>query len=339
MKPLYLRLSLLLILSVCLNPSSAQTKIKFSEPYETSSGIILNPDDTLIFGFPSDTFRKAFRYVYISNNEKLFTSAATNRKAVIKHFRRETIDGKEVIIAVIPPQPEVALFNVHIEIDKALESGEIFSTKSQFIGSKGNWFDNEPLLYFIKVFEKDPQNYAREFLYRYNRETFTRYKDDEFEINKIVNSTILDMEKSIDSLSFTTTYTVGIKLDLNEYDFSRRAFPFLLTEAVTVLDATWNTHALSKVYMVITNAKLFTGLEMNEDRAKNFIQKRKDRYGNVDRTVYAKVNFVLDDKVSSFQATDGSTKEALTAKATSLEFYGNKNFVSDDLGIVAVTEK
>jgi hypothetical protein len=327
----------ILLLLLTTTFSFGQTsKIKFSEPYKTASGIILTPGDTLTIGFKSQSFNSMFNYLFDINFKNSFTESATGRKVTIKHFRRETIDGKQVIIVVIPPQPETGL-NAYVDIEKALEHGEIFSSQSQFIKSRNaKLFIKEPLLYFIKAFEKEPANYAREFLYRFDRTTFNKVKEDEFELGKILRKTSQQIENTVDSLDFKTTYAITIKVELSEYDFEKKGFPFRLPEAITVLDKGFSEDKTA-VYLVISNSIIFQNLKMSEEQAKIFVQKRKDRYGNVDRTVYVKVNFFAEDKISTFKSNSGDTREGITGTVTSLEFYGNKNFVSDDLGVVKPT--
>jgi Domain of unknown function (DUF4852) len=328
--------TILLLLYTTTFVNGQTTKIKFSEPYKTTSGMVLTPGDTLTIGVKS-SYHDKFDYLFDIKFKKTFSDAATGRKVIIKHFRRETIDEKKVIIAVIPPQPETG-FNAYVDIDNALEKGEIFSSQSQFMKSRNvKLFVKEPLLYFIKMFEKEPASYAKEFVYRFDRKTYNTFKEDEFEMGKILNATSLNIEKTIDSLDFKTTYATAIKIELNEYDFGTKGFPFKLAEAITVLEKGFGEDKTA-VYLVLSNSTSFQNLKMSEEQAKLFIQRRKDRYGNVDRSVYVKVNFIVDDKISSFRSNSGDMRDGLTGRVTSLEFYGNKNCMSYDLGTVKPME-
>jgi hypothetical protein len=192
--------------------------------YVTWSGQVLKVGDTLAFGQPAPGFT-FYQHFYSSLGDKLLVKYLPARKTVIKNFRKAVIAGKETVVAVIPSFPETGYFNVWVDIEKAMKFGEAIGPRSQVLRfKKYKWLSNEPLIYYLKLLELEVKPFAKEYLFRYDRKTYDKYRNDEFEFEEKLTTTAQQMQKQMDELSFELPVCIGFELELGEYNFDQQGF-------------------------------------------------------------------------------------------------------------------
>lgn len=80
-------------------PISAQSNAGLSS-YVTWAGQELRVGDTLRFGSPAGD--RVYTHFYSSQGEKIWPRTVPVPKTIIKNFRTVTVDGKQIVLAVIP---------------------------------------------------------------------------------------------------------------------------------------------------------------------------------------------------------------------------------------------
>lgn len=317
--------------------SSAQTgrKSKTTAPYTAKDGQLIQAGDTIMFGHPSGYHfsEKIYKHVFVFYGEPLIKGSIAGRTAIINHFRLEEFDGVERMVAVIKPIPESLFLGPMVNIDLGLKTGEIIGVRSQYRRFKHyRWIEREALLYYIKLLELDASSFSKEYMYRYDQPTFAKYKNDEFELNSHLEKTTNILTEAIRNLTFNAPYAVGMELTLGEYDFGKNAFLVELPEYLEVI-ANSDFVGDTKVNIIFPGLKQITHFPMDPTRAKEFIQSRKNKYGSIDRKVICKINFKMMDKLTP-RKDHNEVIMFLTGKVDSIEFYGNMNKYSDDLGVI-----
>jgi hypothetical protein len=296
------------------------------------SGQELKIGDTLTFVQGSSDYR-FYQHLYLSTGERLWQKDVPTRKTIIKNFRKALIDNKQVTVAVIPSFPERGFFNVWIDIEKALKSGEVVGPSSQAIRFKRyKWISNEPLIYYLKLLELDVKPFAKEYMYRYDKKTYDKYRNDEFEFQEKQNAVAKQMQKQMDELRFDLPVCTGFQLELGEYDFEQQGFEVSFPKYLDILTEMFDDVAKTNVSVTFPRLKEVSVFKMDPNRAKEFIQSRKNGYGEINRKVICKVNFRFKDKLTSVM--DEKIIVCLTGEVESVEMYGNMNKYSDDLGVI-----
>ncbi|ACV69793.1 DUF4852 domain-containing protein [Desulfohalobium retbaense] len=131
----------------------------------------------------------------------------------------------------------------------------------------------------------------------YRSDVWDRYKNDEFEIQDKRNETIKMMKDRFSSFSLDEEFTIYTSLKFGSYDFDKQVFPLNSFSANSYLvERRYNNWSFPKAYKVFfINPEKIGDINMEKDKAKNFLKKRKSSYGNVDRNVNAKIKFSVTD--------------------------------------------
>ena len=175
-------------------------------------------------------------------------------------------------------------------------------------------------------------------MFRYNKELYRKYKDDEFEYGDILNKATKELADKISTIKFGDIYALGLSyVDLKDYDFEKGGFPIELkgyTDWLTV--SMVGTPGNTEVSVYFQNYTEHTFLPMDKERAKALIASRKDSYGSVNRNIFVRLYVSISDKLTPFTTTMYQEKKGLTATIHWAEIYGNNNLFSDDIGVIDV---
>jgi hypothetical protein len=163
-------------------------------------------------------------------------------------------------------------------------------------------------LYAMKIFHINPadeQNrpWVDDYLQSFDPGNYGKSRNNEFEREGVIASTIALLQKAIDSVQFdTTTYTIEAEGLLGQYDFTRKGFPLVTSSLPTTgrigfmhfiqhskLTVTWTR----QVEIAMYNDHQLGFLPMDPDSAKEFIASRTSLNGYIDRTFFALVHFRL----------------------------------------------
>lgn len=169
-------------------------------------------------------------------------------------------------------------------------------------------------------------------MYRYDNKTYDKYRNDEFEFQEKQNVVAKQMQKQMDELRFDLAVCIGFQFELGEYNFEQQGFEVSFPKYLNILTEMLDDVAKTNVAVTFPRLKEVSIFKMDPKRAKEFIQSRKNSYGEINRKVICKVNFRFKDKLTSVM--DEKIIVCLTGDVESVEMYGNMNKYSDDLGVI-----
>lgn len=307
-----MKIGILSILVLSFNLIQGQTYVKTTEPFTAKNGEIFKVGDKILIGSPAD-FSNIYTYFTQGKNLEIKKDAVGTIKignnitnydnrikyAEIKHFK---INSELGTFAVTD-----ALFNVMINIDKALETREIVSKKhfEALWNTSTNMTDSVAYLRMLNKIGSVNIDNAKEFLYLFNNKLYNKVREDEFEFQEQISSTINQLKKDAISKQFNDTLKILLEIDLGNYDFNLNGFPMLWNDnsmGVQILSDSWNMSpedinknnvSLTDLRLSFTNKNDFSLLPLNKDKANLFVKHRKDSRGNIDRKVYMFVHFKL----------------------------------------------
>jgi len=307
-----MKFRLLYFLVLSFNLIEGQTYTKSTEPFTAKNGEIFKVGDKILIGSPAD-FSNTFTYYTQGKNLEIKKDAVGTIKignnitqydnrikyVEIKHFK---ISSENITYAVTD-----ALFNVMINIDKALETREIVSKKhfEALWNTSINMTDSIAYLRMLNKVGSVNIDNAKEFLYLFNNKLYNRVREDEFEFQEQISSTINQLKKDAITNQFNDTLKILLEIDLGNYDFNLNGFPVLWNDnpmGVQILSDSWNNSpedinknnvSLTDLRLSFINKNNFSLLSLNKEKANLFVKHRKDFKGNIDRKVYMFVHFKL----------------------------------------------
>ena len=131
-----------------------------------------------------------------------------------------------------------------------------------------------------------------EFLQRYYYEEFNKNAKDEFARKLYVDKKTIQMQKAIDTLSFTKTYKYKNTFTFGEYDFEKKGFPLIFDNNFT--NGYINPdegYSVYEFYGQLNNIKDFMFLPMEPEKAQKLVNQLKvnGMYGKE-----IKLNFIFN---------------------------------------------
>ena len=133
------------------------------------------------------------------------------------------------------------------------------------------------------------------YLQIYRADVWKRYHNDEFELAEKRRETIEIMERDIEQFKLDEDFTIRGNLQFGTYDFKTGRFPIAgISEDSYYYESQYSSGTFPSTFKVFfSNPTLLDGITMPEAEAKEFLRLRKDRYGDVNRRLYAKLNVRL----------------------------------------------
>lgn len=169
--------------------------------------------------------------------------------------------------------------------------------------------DNSGLFIYLKgsntkITEDDYLIYAKGF----ERDTYNKYKNDEFEWHDKFQILKQNLDKKIADADLTSSYTVVTGVDFGDYDFTNEGFPVTIGEGTffplgyndSYYEAKRGSVFNSQTALKLDGFHKYNFIKLPKDEAKTFLQSRKDRYGNVDRSLTLQITY----KIASYDSKE-----------------------------------
>lgn len=325
--------------------------ITICQEYEAFDGTVYKVGDSVLIGFNTG-------YNYYDNISELHVDQYGSSYQDVKKdisFKKYKIKsvGKDANLADKLYEDENTIFltigtrgyfkeEYYVILEDAIRSGEIVSRiipENQRTNYK-RFSDTLSLLYYIKTTIIPVDKFKEEYLYRYINDLYTKTKEDEFEYHNALQTSKKEIEKKIQLLDFNTSYSISTTLNLDNYDFEYNGFKItnetLSFKLVKAKTSTWGApNDYPAISIVFPNYDKFRFISVYPQYANSFVKRRKDKYGNVDREVYARINFkILNVDDSERHANDRYSDNLLTGKIESIELYEFNNYLYNWIGTI-----
>jgi hypothetical protein len=293
MKKLFLSVCFLFILTCTY---SQKTEPKTYVAFDNST---FKQGDSLYIGY-NDGYQK-FDYIkeyYINQYDKGFRKIPAT--VVGKKFKildiytggyLNSYDTSTVVLKI--GEKGLLGLKLFVDINNAIRTGEVIvNTDPQWRTTMSiqQFSDSIALLYKIKQSQQAPSNYALEYLQRLNEKNYDKYREDEFELENQKQITTNKIKENVATMSDTTMYYTDIELTLDNYDFETMSFPIGRFNEYYKINKYLGENS-PETDLVFINQNNFAKFAVDKFTANSFIKRRKDRHGNIDRTVFARVYF------------------------------------------------
>ena len=128
------------------------------------------------------------------------------------------------------------------------------------------------------------------------RDVWRAYRNDEFELEAKRAETIEIMKERVDALDLHQDFEINTSVELGSYDFDAQEYPLkgpgrnsYYTCSMQRLFVMPPSFLYCRVFF--TNPEILGPLKMAKEEAKAFLSSRKDRYGQVERDLPARIRF------------------------------------------------
>ncbi len=123
-------------------------------------------------------------------------------------------------------------------------------------------------------------------------DVWEHFRNDEFELVAKRKESMVLMKKQIANHSLQETYSIRATTSFKNYDFDLKSFPLEGWSETSFFHESSYPHGTFpssfKVYM--TNPQVVDAIPMSEAQAREFVKARKNRNGDVNRTIYVLMN-------------------------------------------------
>ena len=173
-----------------------------------------------------------------------------------------------------------------------------------------------------KLSEEEYLTYAQGF----EKEIYNKYHNDEFEWFDQFQIIKEKCDKKIEEADLTATYTVVTTVEFGDYDFTNGGFPISIEEGtffpLGITSSYYNCDYYSifnnKIALSLDKFHEYNFLVFEKDAARTFLQGRKDRYGNIDRTITLQITY----KIAAFDSAEYKEFEDLALSNNYLPIVG-----------------
>lgn len=314
--------------------------------YVAFDNSIFTQGDSVFIGFYSGY--KGFNYVVQSYYNSKFDNGYRKLKGNVVGTKHQILDIYKDDKAIFDTSAyvlEVGVngllkgYKLYININQAVKSGEVILSQSPLKEPNRSiqyYTDSVAFLYRVKQSNKPVSDFALEYLFHFNNKSYKKYRNDEFELDNQKQIATEEIKRKLDQVADSTTYCIDVNLKFDNYDFSSMSFPLDGYNKSYIVLKTLNRNVHPSTHIVFINQEEFSRVMVEKEIANGFIKRKKDRYGNVDRTVYAKVYFKNTDTPSNEYNqnvyTETKFETYLYAKISRIEFYDFENRKYNYLG-------
>ena len=171
------------------------------------------------------------------------------------------------------------------------------------------------------------------FLQNYMKDTYSKVKDKAFELDIAISTAAISGKRWLNDIN-EDEYTLTAKYTFGAYDIKTESFPINADIYKDHFSATSDYYMefldLPDKAVLVLNIDAHlknTRLSMTPTKAKAFVKSRKDKYGNIDRSLNAKLSLkvigaggrmydadkalVLNSDLTSFELIDPKTKKLI----------------------------
>ena len=339
-----------LFLSICFLIALTCTYAQKTEPksYVAFDNSTFRQGDSLYIGY--NTGYQKFDYIkeyYINQYDKGFRKIPAN--VVGKKFKildiytggyLNSYDTSTVVLKI--GEKGLLGLKLFVDINNAIRTGEVIinlSPQWRTNMSIQQFSDSIALLYKVKQSQQAPSNYALEYLRRLNEMNYDKYREDEFELENQKQITTNKIKENIAKMNDTTMYYTDIELTLDNYDFETMSFPIGRFNEYYKINKYLGEN-FPETNLVFINQNNLTKFAVDKFTANSFIKRRKDRYGNIDRTVFARVYFKSTKVPAIAKSTyiNSAYSYYIFGTICRVEFFDFKNRAYNYIGQIS-TEK
>lgn len=141
-----------------------------------------------------------------------------------------------------------------------------------------------------------PDDIVDGYMETYRPEVWSRFRDDEFELQEKREETLQIMKDAIAAANPDEVFTIQTRFEFGDYNFESEKFDFQpLGEGLYFNVDQCCTSLPRQLKVFFANPKIIDGIPMEKAKAKAFLNARKSSYGTVDRVVLAKVNIRMKE--------------------------------------------
>lgn len=135
-----------------------------------------------------------------------------------------------------------------------------------------------------------PEDIVDGYMETYRPEVWSRFKDDEFELEDKRAETLKMMKDVIAAANPNEVFTIQTRFEFGDYNFGAEKFDFRpLADGLYFRVNNCCNSLPREVKVFFSNAASIDGIPMEKAKAKAFLAARKSSYGTVDREVLAKM--------------------------------------------------
>lgn len=333
-----------LFLSICFLTTLTCVYAQNAEPkaYVAFDNSIFRQGDSLYIGYKSGykQFEYIKEYYFKGLYDKGFINTTSN--IVGKKFKildiynggyLNSYDTSAVVLKI--GEKGLLGLKLYVDINNAIRKGEvIINLCPQWSSNEKipNFSDSIAFLYKIKQYQQPPMNFSLEYLRRFNEKNYEKYREDEFELENQKQMSINKIKEGIASMNDTTTYHTDIELSLDNYDFSTMSFPVGFEKYFTILRNIGGI--FPETNLVFINQNNFSKLAVEKSIANSFIKRRKNIFGNINRTVFARVYFKYVTISTNAKSTyvNSYGRDFIFGTISRIEFFDLKNRLYNYIG-------
>lgn len=284
-----------LLLIVCIHNKAQETAMAYD-------GTILNKGDIITVGYHTNTAS-----YYTNIKDKIITEYGREQYQYIK----DDIKYHELTITdFITPDKAIVFTNTntiaiaqdssgkefYIDIDKAIETGEIISRPAKTIYEDATFLSDDLLMAcVIRVNNIEVNdNVFLSFLATQDKELQRRSLSDEFELNKAKQQYMPVLTRMMDEFDFDKIYFIRTGFEMGKYDFDAGGYQMNLFPQYENL-LPYGQHYN---FIIDKDRDKFRILPVSTEEGESINKRRKGtgRYGYISPTAYGKFYFRLLDK-------------------------------------------
>lgn len=302
----------------------------FSQSYTAIDGTEFIVGDSILIGLPSYESllgKKLYRYRYIKSydaNSKRYQSVV--KKIHYKYFPiKEIKDVSERFIRDFDKNAKLIEFgelgflktNYYVDINNAIRHGEIMLSFNPAYNKSKILTDTLAFIFYANISDRPIENFAKDYLIRFKKELYKNTHEDEFEYQKSLKITKEEMLNIYSNFDFSQEFSIFTKLNVENYDFDRNGFPIKIEDlSVRAVKYSIDTEE-NLVDINFSNFDKLNFINIESEKANSFVKRRKDNSGNIDRTVYLRINFNLVKEIEGKE----SKEETIYSEINSVEYY------------------
>ena len=252
-----------------------------------------------------------------------------NQRIIIKDIIRR-VEGETQIVYIIVLK---GFSKYYIDINKAILFKEIVKENTRYMQFFTNHFDEKAgYLYYLGLKELNDQD-VLEYMYRFEKKKFELFKEDEFEFQDKKEETKEIIQKEIKKLRAQKESYIYIKVKYDKYNFENSSFSSNINNSTGYSIIEKNTFLMTPQIKAFTtlsinfnNATEYSDIKINKEQAKVLIESKKNKEGKIDRTLFTKVIFKIDDKLTVDSNTIINNNYIFIGKIVNIEYYADKNY-------------
>jgi antitoxin component YwqK of YwqJK toxin-antitoxin module len=165
----------------------------------------------------------------------------------------------------------------------------------------------QAFFYFMKIYNLKPStatfktgisqggncgsNYLEYYANIFDSYNYNQSRNDEFKKNnydEVLNNKLLE---GINNVDFSNKYTISFTAQFGTYSFSNSTFPISFdVNNIRLYD---ECHLMIYIDRIVNSVYLDRNLHLPKDQAEEFLDYRKDKFGNIDRRIYLNLTYSI----------------------------------------------